>query len=672
MADDTLGGFLSGLQSKLVETAQSKDAVTVQKTDDQHVRFSMPAPNAIEWAVRPEYLDTPSIYHHSRQYQIIRDFFQLRCPLSSCNDQSEEAKDCFGKTEDELKSERLLMYSDEHGEDVCPNCGSKRSELVADGLLKLYSQLHGISGMRSGKSSLAAVIGTYIEHRIITLGHRYDGKLYKIFNQLPNQAFEMTFIASTDVQSADTIWAKYVGLRANSPWFKDYIKYVKQLEVKQNTPDGAKPWTYEERDRYITNGYLSLKINSLNSNSGGLAGRTRVAAFIDELARFENTDSARSADEAYRVLENSLRTVRSFSSALPASPWLGTMVSISSPMSEDDKAMRLLKQAPTVKGMYHFHYATWEFNPDLPRSEFDDDFEKDPIGAARDFGAQPPSAASPLIVDPMRFRELAIQSDLKPTAEFRKIIHVDRTGREYISANVENAQLVRNGERYVAFDAGSSFDSFAGACAHGEWVVTPEGRQLVTVFDWVIRLVPENKPRRDIWFDFVVTAIDHLSKYANISRIEFDRWQSTYLIQQLRSRGIMCEMKGTTAEYFVKFINDVSYSKVRMLPPMPNDFNLEPPMMSSQGLAFYELEHLERSGDLKKVFNPKKGMRRGYESDDTATVCAHVSHMVQSSVVDISNSNSRVARMRREQAGNYANEGGGQLARSHSGSKRGW
>jgi hypothetical protein len=31
---------------------------------------------------------------------------------------------------------------------------------------------------------------------------------------------------------------------------------------------------------------------------------------------------------------------------------------------------------------------------------FDDDFEKDPVGAMRDFGACPPTTASPLITDP--------------------------------------------------------------------------------------------------------------------------------------------------------------------------------------------------------------------------------------------------------------------------------
>lgn len=666
---ESLEGFLSKLQGRLVDEASvlSQDTPVV---DTQLEYFSAAAPNAIEWATGPSFLNVESIYRHTRQYQIIRDLFQLRCPLPTCNDQSANAKDCWGKGKEYLQSENLLVWSEKYKQDVCPSCNTTRREFLDDGLIQLYNQLHVIAGMRSGKSSTASVIGTYIEHRMINIGHSSVGGLSAFFGQLPKQPFELTFIASTDVQAADTIWTLFTNLRLNSPWVQAYIKWIKQKELEQDSKNGARPWVYEERGKYIVNGFLNLKLNSLNSNSAGLAGRTRIAAFIDELSRFENTESARSADEAYRVLENSLRTLRSVTVDRDDIPWLGTMISISSPISENDKAMRLLKQAPNIKGMYYGHYATWEFNPEQPRKNFDDDFEKDPIGAMRDFGARPPMAASPLIQDPARFRELAIQKDLKATARFRQIVHTDRTNREYISLVTENANLSRNGERYICYDAGASFDQFAGACAHGEWIYTPEGRSLVTVFDWVFRLLPESTPRRDVWFDLVTQMIEHLQKYCFIARVEFDRWQSTYLIQQIRNMGINCEMQGTTADQFMKFINDVNYSKVRMLPPAPDDAQVDPPLMSAPGLAFYELEHLERSPDLKKVTNPRKGTRRGWDSDDVATVVAHVSSMVQGAAVDVTNSNSPPTRLRRETAGGLQAEWG-TLFRSRY-NRRGW
>lgn len=671
MVEENLDTFLAGLQGRLTDTAVSVRNTPIKRIDEGHLFATTPAPNAVEWSTGDSWLRVPSLFDHVRQYQIVRDLFQLRCPLPSCNDQSPEAVDCWGKGREYLESENLLVFNASANEDVCPSCKTTRSELVGDGLVKLYNQMHLVCGMRSGKSAVAATIGTYIEHRVLNIGHKMDGALYSYYKQLPGQKFDITFIASTDTQSKDTIWAKYTELRRNSPWFTKYVKWIKQKEIEQQTPNGVKPLSYEELDKEIRNDFLGLVIKSMNSNSGGMAGRTRLCAFIDELARFEITDSSRGADEAYRVLENSLRTIRSSALKDKSLPWLGTMISVSSPISIEDKSMRLLRQAPAIKGMYYGHYATWDFNPNEPRENFDDDFAKDPIGAMRDFGAQPPSAASPLITDPQTFRQLAIQNDLQPTAAFKQVVHVDRVGREYISSIVDHAKLSRDGERFLCFDAGSSFDQFAGACAHGEWVQTPEGRQLITVFDWVIRILPEQKPRRDVWFDFVVQAVDQLSKYYMISRIEFDRWQSTHLMQQLRDRGITTEMKGTTYDHFAKFVNDVNFSRVRMLPPMSNDAQLEPPFMSAQGLAFYELERLERAPDLKKVFNPRKGQRRGYNSDDVATVIVHVNDMVQSTVVDLSGSNSRQVRLHREQMGGTSFTSRGTVFRPHS-NKRGW
>jgi hypothetical protein len=670
VADQSLDSFLAGLQSGLLTTAVQKHTSSATKIDDGMILATTIAPNAIEWATDDKWLGVPSLYTHVRQYQIIRDFFQLRCPLPSCNDQSANAKDCWGKGKEYLQSENLLTFDVAADEDVCPSCRTTRSELVQDNLLSLYNQMHLVCGMRSGKTSVAAVMGTYIEHRTIAIGHRFG--LDKYFEQLPGQKFDITFIASTDVQSKDTIWAKYTELRRHSNWYSNYIRWLKKKEIEQQTLNGVKPLEYEELNSEIRNDLLGLNIKSMNSNSGGMAGRTRIAAFVDELARFEVTDSARGADEVYRVLENSLRTLRSKSMRNKSIPWLGTMISVSSPISIEDKSMRLLKQAPSIKGMYYAHYATWDFNPEQPREMFDDDFSKDPIGAMRDFGAQPPSAASPLITDPVTFRHMAIQQDLRPTATFRQSIYSDRSGREYVSADLIGSQLSRDGERFICFDASSTFDQFAGACAHGEWVNTPEGRQLVTVFDWVFRLLPEGKPRRDVWFDFVIQMLDALRKSYMVGRIEFDRWQSTYLIQQIRDRGINAEMKGTTYEHFVKFVADVNFGRVRMLPPNPDDAQLDPPFMSAQGLAFYELERLERDTALGKVYNPRKGQRRGFNSDDVATVIVHANDMVQSTIVDLNTSNTVHVRKHREEMGGNSWASRGALWRPVGGNRRGW
>ena len=570
---------------------------------------------------------------------------------------SKGVKTALRRMEDTLPSEEYDLFF----RLVNPKSRYIKVKTIENGPMMEMGDLHvpgthtfvanSVMNHNSGKSSVAAVIGTYVEHRVLAMGHNAIGGLSGYFNQVPGQQFDIAFTASTDVQSQDTIWAKFTGLRNNSPWMTKYKKWIKKKEAEQVTYDGNKSWQYDEQNKVIINGSLNLKINSMNSNSSGMAGRTRLAAFIDEIARFDGTDSSRSADEAYRVLENSLITIRPLSAKDKSIPWLGTMVSISSPISEGDKSMRLLKQAPSIRRMYYGHYATWEFNPYQPRENFDDDFEKDPIGAMRDFGARPPTTATPLIEDPTRFREMSIDKALLPTAEFAKTYHTDRTGIEYVSIRLSSSKLERNNERYLSFDAGETFDQFAGACAHGEWVHTAEGKQLITVYDWVFRILPENKPKRDVWFDSVTQIVESLSKYYFIGKVEFDRWQSSYLIQRIRDMGIMAETKGSTAETFSKFINDVKFSRVKMLAPASDDYVRNPTEMTAAGLAFYELEHLERTPDLRKVYNPKKGKRRGWDSDDVATVVVHVNDMVQAAVADTGTGNSIKQRKHRETVG---------------------
>lgn len=147
---DNLGDFLSGLQRDLTAVAQiDGNAPKKVQKDLDFEYFTTPAPNAIEWGVREEFLGVETMWHHTRQYQIIRDFFQLRCPLSSCNEQSVDARDCWGKSQQYLESENLLAWSSKYGEDVCPSCRSTRSELTADGLINLNTQCHVIAGMRT-------------------------------------------------------------------------------------------------------------------------------------------------------------------------------------------------------------------------------------------------------------------------------------------------------------------------------------------------------------------------------------------------------------------------------------------------------------------------------------------------------------------------------------------
>lgn len=674
------------------DTQWARINATAAILDDEGRRLALAAPNAIEWVCGEQWCNSPSTYEYWGQYQAIRDFFELRCPV--CNDPDDV--DVWGKSRMQLESEILLVWDNDYQEDVCPRCGSTRSEYLEDGLFHGYNTMHLVVGQRAGKSVMAGLIGTYIEHRIITLALSSPGGFGGYLNLKLKDPFEMTFLAATAVQSSDTIWAKFTSTRAESPWFQRLVPWIKRQEAEQVVPEGMKRWIYKETDNRIINQHPSVRliINSMNSNAPGLRGRTRIAAFADEISYMEQTDSKKSATEIYRALERSQRTVRSRVKLFGGLPWLGTMVSVTSPVSRSDKGMELLKDARKVKTMFARQVPTWEFNPFEPREGMQDEFDKDPIGALRDYGAQPPGAEHPLIHDEKRWRKLTVDSALKPRARFRIGQTVGKTGQTYMTVRMEACEFMRDRTpRYIVWDAGLNWDAFAGACAHPEFgeAVGPDGRpRLITVFDWIVRILP--RPGTEVLFDGVRDIMDLARRNMHIARCEFDRWQSIQLIQQIREMGIFSERVPTKDEDYIKFRVDCFEGLVRMLPPLAGEFDptsetfvwmKDPPELSPESAAIYELLGAQQDPDTNKIVFPEKGERRGWGSNDVAQCIVHAHKIVQTQgfTERHDDRSARAARMRAE-ASSLGWETRGYLAqvphgmrggvRNWSSNRRGW
>lgn len=663
--------------------------------DEEGRELTVPAPNAIEWVVGAEWCNVPSTYRISGQYQVIRDYFQLRCPI--CNEGGVgpgEPGNCMGKSQMYLESEVLMVWKDNYQEDCCPRCGSTRSELFEDGLIFNYNTLHAVVGQRAGKSICAGLIGAYVEHRLLTLGHGTPGGLGGYLNLRIKDPFEMTFLASTDTQSQDTIWAKYVAIRAESPWFQRYTPWVKKQEAAQIVPVGMKRWFYKESDKKIINAHPAIRLiqNSLNSNAPGLRGRTRPFAAADEISHMEQTESKKSATEIYRALERSLRTFRTRTKQFGGLPWLGTMVSVTSPVSRSDKGMMLLQDAKKVKTMYAVQLATWEFNPTEPRVNLQDEFDKDPVGAKRDYGAVPPGAEYPLIHDEARWKKLVLDEGLRAKADFKVMEFRGKTGQRYLAMRVARCDFVPDRiPRYAVWDAGINWDQFAGACAHGEWRENPETGvdRLHTVFDWVTRVLPIAD--HEIYFDSVTELMRDVRKSMPIARCEFDRWQSYQLIQQVRELGVFSEQASLKDGDWTQFKVDCFSGIVHMLPPQagemrPDTENFEwlkePPQLSAMALAYYEILGAQCDPDTHKVTFPEKGDRRGWGSNDVAQVMVHAHKLCQAQgFTDRQDDRSlRAARIRAETTGSgwesrgtVANTASARSApRNWGSSKRGW
>jgi hypothetical protein len=664
------------------KTIQNKVELVETEKDDRSHEFEIftRAPNAIEWVVGKNYANHPESYNHFGQYQLIRDLFELLCPVCA-NAQDEN---CFYIDEEDayrtlaretLESQPLLVWSNKWEDDVCPSCGTTREEFEDDGLMNGYNQIHGVIGMRAGKSDTMGLVGTYVEHAMLCIGHTHSGGLHGYFGIPEHEMFEITYLASSETQGAETIWSKYTGRRFLSPWIKKYVDWVKNQESEQDTL--MRKWRYAETDTVIRNEHpnIRLRLNSWNTNSGSLVGKTRIAGFLDELSRMKQTDSASGAREVYNGLEASLRTIRSRARDRNLLRWLGLMASVTSPIAMNDMGMELLETGKRISKMFTIHKATWEFNPHEPESGFKDDFKKAPILAKRNFQAQPPESQFPLILDKDRFKEAAVTLTSKATAEFEIYPRVAKTGHRYTAIRMIHADFDPNEPRFLVFDAGKNFDAFSGSCGHKRVIRAEDGDiQIITVFDWVIRIIPADGT--EVYFSSVVDIVRKLKQVQIIERVEFDNWNSTQAIQDIREMGIPAESRNTKFRDYTKFVQDSYEGKIEMLPELPEDDGIvQQPLMSAQKIAIVELCELEQDPITMRVFNPHKGEKKGWHSNDTAQVAVNTHRLVQrSAFVEKYSDRSKAASLKRSVEGGsrFSTRRGGRIFTAGSRGNRKW
>lgn len=681
--------FLSRITDVIDQSVDGKG-----RADHEKNYLSAYAPNAIEFCTGVQYWNMPSIFHHVRQYQIIRDAFNLRCPI--CNDNSIEAKDCWGKGREYLESETLLVWSNADNDFKCPRCGNTQYGLYDDGLFNWWDTILIIAGMRSGKSFLAGHVGGYIEHCLRVLSAR-GGKhaVARYFGQASGEIFDISFAASTATQANQTCYAKWRSMRNNSPWIQRAVSYVQKLEKEQIGNTGL--WQYKELDKEVSDGWLQVRFTSVASNSAGLAGRTRIWASIDELSRLSTSESKTSAQELMRVLNQSLKTVRGAVRRLSLPYFYGLMMNVTSPISNDDEAMMMWAKAQKgeIKKTFAWKGATWEFNPDFTRADFDEEYRKDPVGAERDFGANPPNAETPLFDNPLRFWS-CVDYSRSPAVTFNTIHKTDVTGKQYVGSLVDQLMYNWKDPMYIFCDAGATFDSFAIVGAHAEFVeenhyeqprfstnnlMLPEegghvsrlksskdspmsqglvggpfkygytqkpsmsgeniGR-LVTVYDFCCRIVPTRD--KEVYFNSLIDIIKAIKEKRKIVTVCFDQWQSISLIQAVRDLGIQSNKVSLKNSDFLSFVQEVYQGKVSFLPPNPMDnvslsdtgalqYSVDEENMYAESVGLVELLRLERSADLMKVVAPKKGGRRGRGSDDVARCLVGANLLVKDAVV---------------------------------------
>lgn len=389
----------------------------------------------------------------------------------------------------------------------------------------------------SGKSVVVAMLSTYMTHRVLKMQ-----KPTRVYGIGDNQILQGTFVALTQAQAKDTLWEPYFGYIVASPWFQRYHALIKRYESLYGVE------VMKIRDTFVLYRHRNLIVFPAGPDKRTLRGRTRIFYAIDEIGWFDNDASKNKiktgAAEVSIALERSCLTVRSAEGRLVASGndmcYTAYGFNVSSPSDFRDKICEIVRQAETSNKILGIHAPTWKMNPNVTREMLEEEFRKNPIAAARDYGAQPPVSANPFIspgtVDEC-MRDVGRNEVVYNQATDRRSngISVERTAYGKIT---KIKQVDR--PSVLAMDAGETNNSFALSC-----MSLVNG---IPSVDLLVEIMPSpGEPLNyTMIFDHIIVP---MIKARNVKVLLADRWNSTKLLQDALALGLVQIAKKYSLKY---------------------------------------------------------------------------------------------------------------------------
>lgn len=436
-----------------------------------------------------------------------------------------------GDTLDHVQSKIVPLV---HGK--CPHCKRSQQKAYMRGRINLYYELAISAGQRSGKSAVVAMLSAYITHRMLKLQ-----KPNEVYGLLPSNTLHGTFVALTYAQAKDTLWDPFYGNILASPWFQEYHSMLDDYTARTGEE------LYKLNDTFVMYRHRRLLMYPAGPDKRTLRGRTRFLSSIDELGWFDNSaDSGKvkmDATQVYQALERSLLTVRAAADNLWSKGFTdiptGYFINVSSPSSVRDKIMELVRKSQGSRVILGLIRPTWEMNPGVLRDNpvIVNEFKNDPIGAMRDYGAQPPLSSN-------QFLSAGIVTGAigdKPNAVILQ--HQEKRSKKTKDmmrfATIQKAR--RTGKpSCLALDAGYVNNSFAMAIGHLADHKFP-------VIDAVMEVmplpgVPLNFSR--IYKSVIVPMLDA----RNVQLVAADRWNSIKILSDIEE-----DHEVQTRQYSLKY-----------------------------------------------------------------------------------------------------------------------
>lgn len=226
-----------------------------------------------------------------------------------------------------------------------------------------------IIGMGGGKTTFLGFLAC-IELKTL-LVQDWISKL----NLLPESPLFVTIASISQNQAMDAIWNCITPRLRNSPFFQFYGPDIRTDIVKFH----QKP-----------NIFLRL----VSASSATSVGRRNKFVGIDEVGKFQRTSGPRGGWQVYNSLKAGTKTFKAG----------GKTAVVGSPTNPNDVIMSLHRIALKNPTMFTEKMATWEFNPNSRREDFNSEFEIDPRAAMCNYGADPHAGSDLYFPNPDIFK----------------------------------------------------------------------------------------------------------------------------------------------------------------------------------------------------------------------------------------------------------------------------
>lgn len=392
----------------------------------------------------------------------------------------------------------------------------KEHRFFANGIV-----VHNCIGQRAGKSVSFSFFEGYLLHKYLKMQ-----KPSELLTGLPNVTLSATYTATDFKTANETLWQPFCDIVNESPWYQEYHKMLDFYSHKFGEE------TYKYMESFLHYKHRKLFLSAASPNKRTLRGRTRFSYAIDELGWFDASVDAKdrvriSADEIYGALDRSMKTVRSAAKNLFGQGYdniiPGIAFNISSPSSQQDKIMTLVRVHKNSRIVLPVHLATWEYNPKEPKANFTKEYEEDPIKAERDFGANPPMTDSPFFENEEVVRGAFGEKANKVDYEYVQKKKKDKD----ILLKAARSTPRPQGDIYpslIAIDAGYSNNSFA--------MLVMSRKEKDVIVEAAVEVIPQKGKSVLHYPKIFEESINPIAKALNVQFITADRWNSIFLLQK--------------------------------------------------------------------------------------------------------------------------------------------